>query len=334
MTGNYTLKRDKTTPQLCGFALGIFLFPLLAQQVSFFEHYVDVMVFAGIFSLVTIGLCLLMGYAGQISLGHASFFGLGAYISGIITTKYGINPWLCVFLGMLLSGIVAFAIGAPSLRLRGHYLAMATLAFCIIVTVIFNENAAITGGPDGLAFIPGIEIFGYALDSVTKYYYLVWSVVLLVLLLCLNVISSRVGRALRSIHSSESAAGAVGVNVAKYKIYVFVLSAVIASVAGSLYAHYLNFINPSSFDLFVSIKLLIMIVLGGMYSLWGGIVGAVVITFLGYEWLHYFEDAEVMVYGAIVLVIIIFLPRGLASLPEKVKALWTRDDGVKLKVDI
>ncbi len=333
MAGNHILKRDKTTLRLSGFALGIFLFPLLAQQIDFLEHYVDVMVFAGIYSLVTIGLCLLMGYAGQISLGHASFFGLGAYISGVITTKYGINPWLCVFLGMLLSAVVALAIGAPSLRLRGHYLAMATLAFCIIVTITFNENAAITGGPDGLAFIPGIGIFGYALDSVTKYYYLVWSVVLLVLLLCLNIISSRVGRALRSIHSSESAAGAVGVNVAKYKIYVFVWSAVIASVAGSLYAHYLNFINPASFDLFVSIKLLIMIVLGGMYSLWGGVVGAVVITFLGYEWLHYFEDAEIMVYGAIVLVIIIFLPEGLASLPEKAKALWARDDEAKLKVE-
>jgi len=327
MPRNHTLKRDKMARQLSGFALGIFLFPLLAQQIDFLEHYVDVMVFAGIYSLAAIGLCLLMGYAGQISLGHASFFGLGAYISGVITTKYGINPWLCVFLGMLVSAVVAFAIGAPSLRLRGHYLAMATLAFCIIVTIIFNENVAITGGPDGLAFIPGIGIFGYALDSVTKYYYLVWSIVLLVLLLCLNVIRSRVGRALRSIHSSESAAGAVGVNVAKYKIYVFVLSAVIASVAGSLYAHYLNFINPSSFNLFVSIKLLIMIVLGGMYSLWGGIVGAVLITFLSYEWLHYFEDAEVMVYGAIVLVIIIFLPGGLVSLPDKAKVLWAREDG-------
>jgi branched-chain amino acid transport system permease protein len=133
-----------------------------------------------------------------------------------------------------------------------------------------------------------------------------------------------VGRALRSIHGSELAAAAVGVNVSKYKIYVFVFSAVLASVAGSLYAHYLNFINPASFDLFVSIKLLIMIILGGMYSLWGAIVGATLITFLGYEWLHYFEDAEVMVYGAIVLVIVIFLPNGVVSIPEKVRGLWER----------
>jgi len=284
----------------------------------------DVMVFAGIYSILTIGLCLLMGYAGQISLGHASFFGLGAYISGVITARYGVNPWLCLALGMLVSAAVALLVGAPSLKLRGHYLAMATLAFCIIVTVIFNETIAFTGGPDGLAFIPGISIMGWALDSVVKYYYFVWSIVLVVLFLCLNIIRSRVGRALRSIHGSETAASAVGVNVAKYKIYVFVLSAVVASVGGSLYAHYLNFINPSSFDLFVSIKLLIMIILGGMHSVWGAIVGAMLITFLSYEWLHYFEDAEVMVYGVIILFIVIFLPGGLVSIPEKVKSLWAR----------
>jgi branched-chain amino acid transport system permease protein len=284
----------------------------------------DVMVFVGIYSILTIGLCLLMGYAGQISLGHASFFGLGAYISGVITTTYGVNPWFCLVLGMLVSAAVALLVGAPSLKLRGHYLAMATLAFCIIITVIFNESVAITGGPDGMAFIPGISIMGWALDSVVKYYYFVWSIVIVVLFLCLNIIQSRVGRALRSIHGSEMAASAVGVNVAKYKIYVFVLSAMVASVAGSVYAHYLNFINPSSFDLFVSIKLLIMIILGGMHSLWGAILGAALVTFLSYEWLHYVEEAEVMVYGVIVLIIVIFLPGGVVSIPQKVRSMWAR----------
>ena len=324
MTRKEKSKKDRAVVQLPGFALGILLFPLLARQIGFFEHYVDVMVFVGIYSLITIGLCLLMGYAGQISLGHASFFGLGAYISGVATTRYGMDPWICVLLGILVSAGVAVIIGTPSLKLRGHYLAMATLAFCIIVTVVFNENVTVTGGPDGLAFIPGMSIFGYPLDSVTKYYYFVWGVVLVVLLLCLNIIRSRVGHALRSIHDSELAASSVGVNVAKYKIHVFVWSAVMASFAGSLYAHYLNFINPSSFNLFVSIKLVIMIVLGGMYSLWGAIVGTMLVTFLGYEWLHYFEDAEVVVYGLVVLVIIIFVPGGLASLPEKAKGFRTK----------
>lgn len=318
------VKKSKNSLHLIGFGLGLLLLPLLARYVSFLDHYIDVMVFVGIYSILTIALCLLMGYAGQISLGHASFFGLGAYVSGVITTKYGVNPWLCILMGMAVSAIVAFVVGAPSLKLRGHYLAMATLAFCIIITIVFNENVEWTGGPDGLAFIPGISVMGYPIDSVAKYYYLVWCFVLVTLLLSLNIIRSRVGRALRSIHGSELAASAMGVNVSKYKISVFVFSAVLASVAGSLYAHYLNFINPASFDLFVSIKLLIMIILGGMHSLWGAIVGAVLITFLNYEWLHYFEEAEGMIYGLIILVIIIFLPGGLVSIPGKVKSLWAK----------
>jgi branched-chain amino acid transport system permease protein len=282
------------------------------------------MVFVGIYSIMTIGLCLLMGYAGQISLGHAAFFGLGAYISGVVTTKYGINPWLCLLMGMIVSSVIAVIIGTPSLKLRGHYLAMATLAFCIIITIVFNENVELTGGPDGLAFIQGLSLMGYPLDSIAKYYYLVWSFVLVTLLLSLNVIRSRVGRAMRSIHGSELAASAMGVNISKYKIYVFVVSAGMASVAGSLYAHYLNFLSPASFDLFVSIKLLIMIILGGMHSIWGAVVGAVLITFLNYEWLHYFEEAEGMIYGLIILVIIIFLPGGLVSVPGKVRKILTR----------
>lgn len=317
-------QRNRDTVHLTGFSLGLLLFPWIARHVPVLSHYMDVMVFVGIYSIITIALCLLMGYAGQISLGHASFFGVGAYISGVITTRYGVNPWLCLLMGMAVSAIIALVIGAPSLKLRGHYLAMATLAFCIIITIVFNQNVAWTGGPDGLAFIPGISVMGYPLRSVARYYYLVWSIVVLVLLLSLNIIRSRVGRALRSIHGSELAANAMGVDVAKYKIWVFVFSAILASIAGSLYAHYLNFINPASFDLFVSIKLLIMIILGGMHSLWGAVVGAALITFLSYEWLHYFEDAEVMIYGIIILTIVVFLPDGLVSIPGKVKNLWVR----------
>jgi branched-chain amino acid transport system permease protein len=324
MAKSLPLKKNRNTVYLIGFGLGLLLLPWLAQHVELLGHYMDVMVFVGIYSILTIALCLLMGYAGQISLGHASFFGLGAYISGVITTKYGVNPWLCILMGMAVSAIVAFVVGAPSLKLRGHYLAMATLAFCIIVTIIFNENVDWTGGPDGLAFIPGISVMGHPINSIAKYYYLVWSVVLVTLLLSLNIIGSRVGRAMRSIHGSELAASAMGVNISKYKICVFVISAVMASVAGSLYAHYLNFLSPASFDLFVSIKLLIMIILGGMHSIWGAVVGAALITFLSYEWLHYFEEAEGMIYGLIILVIIIFLPGGLVSIPGKVKNLWAR----------
>ncbi|MBW2556114.1 MAG: branched-chain amino acid ABC transporter permease, partial [Deltaproteobacteria bacterium] len=160
--------------------------------------------------------------------------------------------------------------------------------------------------------------------SIEKYFYLVWSFVFVILIFTINLIQSDTGRALRAIHTSETAANSMGVNVSKFKILVFVYSAILASLAGSLYAHYLNFINPSTFDLFFSIKLLIMIALGGMYNIWGAIIGAGIITFLSYEWLHYFEEFEVIVYGAILLVVTIFLPNGLVGLPGMLKELFVR----------
>jgi len=225
---------------------------------------------------------------------------------------------------MVISAAVAVLVGAPSLKLRGHYLAMATLAFGIIVYIIFNEEAAWTGGPDGMTGIPGLSLFGFEFDSVEKYYCLVWGFVFAVFIFTVNIIQSGIGRALRAIHVSEPAASAMGVDISRFKILVFVYSAVLASLAGSLYAHYLNFINPSTFDLFFSIKLLIMIALGGMYNIWGAIIGAVLITFLNYEWLHYFQEYEVIVYGAILLLVTIFFPKGLVGVPGIVKG-WFRE---------
>jgi branched-chain amino acid transport system permease protein len=154
---------------------------------------------------------------------------------------------------------------------------------------------------------------------VEKYYYFVWAIVFMIFLFTINLIQSRTGRALRAIHSSENAAGAMGINVPRFKVIVFIYSAILASLAGSLYAHYLNFINPSSFNLFFAIKLLIMIALGGMYNIWGAIVGAILITFLNYEWLHYFKEFEVIIYGAILLLVTIFLPNGLVGVPGIIK---------------
>ncbi len=306
------------------FALAILVFPWVAQKISLISHYTDIMVFVGIYCLITTGLSLLMGYAGQISIGHAAFYGIGAYISAILTVRYGLNPWVCMVAGMMVSAVVAVLVGAPSLKLKGHYLAMATLAFGIIVYIVFNEETAWTGGPDGMPGIPSLRLLGFSFDSAERYYYLVWGCVLAVFIFTANVIQSGTGRALRAIHASEPAASAMGVDISSFKIMVFVYSAILASLAGSLYAHYLNFINPSTFDLFFSIKLLIMIALGGMHNLWGAVIGAVLITFLSYEWLHYFEDFEVIIYGAILLLVTIFLPDGLVSVPRMISVRLRR----------
>jgi len=282
------------------------------------SYYLNVLVFVGIYSLVTIGLSLLMGYAGQISLGQAAFFGLGAYTSGILTTKFGISPWLALVAAAFLTGGVAFLIGTPALKLRGHYLAMATLAFGYIVYIVFNQARFLTGGPSGFGQIPRFRLGNLLFRTDVHYYYLVWILVIFVLLVSLNVTHSRVGRALRSIHGGELTANIMGVNTAKYKIQVFVLSAVYASLAGSVYAHFITFLNPTPFGFHFSIVAVTMVVVGGMTSVWGAIVGAALLTILS-EYLRVFHDYDILIYGSILLLLIMFLPQGLFGLIRKVK---------------
>jgi len=299
---------------LLGTALFIGFFPVMVTNIKAVSHYVDVMVFAGIFTLVSIGLSLLMGYAGQISLAQAAFFGIGAYTSGILTAKFGLDPLLAMPAGMILCGLVAWIIGMPALRLRGHYLAMATLGFGVIVNIVLGEEVNWTGGPSGMSDIPALRIAGYKITSDIAWYYLVWGIVFCVLIFCLHVIHSRVGRALRAIHEEEKAAECMGVPTARYKVRVFILGAVFAAIAGSLYAHYVTCINPSSFNLMWSIRFMLMVMVGGMQSIWGALVGTVLMTFIGNEWLRMFAEFEVLVYGSILLAVALFLPGGIVSL--------------------
>ena len=302
---------------LLGTAAAIGIFPWLVAPFRAVSHYTDVMVFAGIFSLVSVGLSLLMGYAGQISLAQAAFFGIGAYASGILTTKFGLSPWLAIPAGAVLSGAVAWFVGVPSLRLKGHYLAMATLGFGVIVNIVLAEEVDWTGGPSGMADIPALRLAGHKIVSEIAWYYLVWSIVLVALVFCFHILHSRVGRALRAIHEEEIAAESMGVPTARYKVMVFVLSAMLAAIAGSLYAHYVTCVNPSSFNLMWSIRFMLMVMVGGMQSLWGALIGTILMTFVGNEWLQVFAEFEILVYGTILLLVALFMPGGIISLPRK-----------------
>jgi branched-chain amino acid transport system permease protein len=297
-----------------GTVLFIGSFPWVVMPVKAISHYVDVMVFAGIFSIVCLGLSMLMGYAGQISMAQAAFFGIGAYASGILTSRFGMNPWAAMPVGALLSAGVAWLVGIPALRLKGHYLAMATLGFGVIVHIILSEEVEWTGGPSGMVDIPGLRLGGFKFNSDLSWYYLIWGVVFLVILFCFNVLHSRVGRGLRAIHEEEGAAEAMGIPTARYKVQVFVLSAVFAALAGSFYTHYVTCLNPGSFNIMWSIRFVLMVMVGGMQSLWGALIGTILLTFVGNEWLQVFADFEVLVYGAILLCVALFLPKGLVSL--------------------
>ncbi len=275
-------------------------------------------------AILAVGLNLLMGYAGQISLGHAAFFGIGAYSSAILTTRYGWNAWPAMAAGFAFTGLLAFLVARPILRLKGHYLAMATLGLGIIVHITLVQTEGLTGGPDGLSGIPGLSLFGWAVDSDLRWYMVMSATLLLVLWLALNIIASRSGRALRALHGSEVAAEMMGIDTTATKTGVFVVAALTASLAGSLFAHQQSFISPDSFSFFFSIELVTMVVLGGMASTYGAIFGALVLTFLP-ELLVVFEDYEVMIFGAILMLMMIFLPQGLfVGLQNLLRRLWAR----------
>ena len=274
------------------------------------SYHLQLLTVIGIYTLLALGLNMLMGYAGQISLGHAAFYGLGAYTSAILTTHFHLSPWLALPLALLLSAGVAFLVGIPTLKLTGYYLGMGTLGFGMIINVIFREWSSMTGGASGLVGIPPLAWGSFVLSRGRAYFYLVWLTTLVCFVLCERLVNSRIGRALRAIHDSERAALAVGVDTARLKLMVFVLSAVMAALAGFLYAHLVSFVSPSTFDFIMSVRLVTMVAVGGMASIWGSLLGASVLTMLP-EWLHVFADYEMVAYGLILMVIMIFLPQGL-----------------------
>ena len=288
-------------------ALAAFLLALpLALPNNF---YVDIANRMAINAILAHGLNLLIGFAGQISLGHAAFFGIGAYASAVMTTHFGWEPVLALGAGALVSALLAAVIAPPIFRLRGHYLAMATLGLGIIVAIVLKNESAYTGGPDGMS-VPPLTFLGYELYGERRWYWLLMALLLFSIWACLNLIDSPFGRALRALHGSEIAAQVAGVDVARYKVAIFVLSAFFASVMGSLTAHYIGFVSPNVAEFFHSIEIVTMVVVGGMASVAGSVVGAVLLTALP-QALTRFEGWETVAFGMILMAFMIFLPKGL-----------------------
>ncbi len=331
------------------FPILILLFIVLLPLFNANTYLLSSMIFIGIYSIVTISLCLLMGYAGQISLGHAAFYGMGAYGSAILTVKFAMNPWLALIAAALVTALLAWGIGIPTLKLKEHYLALATMGFGIIIYMVFLQETAVTGGPSGLTGIPYISIGNFRFDQDFRYYYLVWAMVLFTIYICSNIVKSRIGLALRSIHGSEVAAEAMGIDTASFKLQIFILSAVFASVAGSLYSHYVTMINPSPFGFKMSIEFVLMAVVGGIASIWGPLLGVAIVTFLT-EFLRAFiplvlpgagGEVEIVAFGLILALIMIFMPEGLfrglvdrwekpsryrRPEPDSADSLWKEDE--------
>src|SRR5690348_11055311 len=277
--------------------LAAIMLALPACFPSTYYYRVGTLVF--IFALATIGLNLLMGFAGQVSLGHAGFMGIGAYAVAIGPTHLGVPSWLSFVIGAALSALVAFAVGRPILRLKGHYLAVATLGFGLLLAIVFTNEARFTGGPDGMA-VPRLALFGFSVRGAQSWYWIIAASFLVGAVLALNLIESPTGRALRAIHDSEVAARVLGVDVARMKLAVFVLSAVYASVAGSYFAFLNGHITPDVSGFLRSIELVAMVVLGGLGSVAGSLVGAALLVMLP-QTLTSLHDYEHMALGLIIM---------------------------------
>ena len=319
----------------------------VATQLAGKPFFLTQLTMAAYYTLVAVGLSLLMGYAGQISLGHAAFFAIGGYVTAALTTAdlagsrgralvafaerlhvlvartdpYGaallsVHPWVACAAAVALAMGVAFVIGIPVLKLRGHYLAMATLGFgTIVYSVVLGSERL--GAADGLGSVPPFPIalglaVGGGRDARVENYYVAWGLVALTLLLLANLVESRVGRALRAIHGAEDAAGAMGVDVARYKLRTFVLSAALAAVGGVFLTHYNAAIGPSEAAIMKSVRYVAIVAMGGMGSLWGTVATSAVLSFLSLR--GYFGTLDDAVFGAVLLVVMLFAPGGILRL--------------------
>lgn len=290
-----------------------FVFPFMGVR----SYYLHIAILGLMNALLGLGLNLIAGYTGQLSLAHAAFFGIGSYTAALCMLKIKLGFWTASLLAAVMAALVGVAFGIPTLRLKGPYFVISTLGFGEIVRLVFLNWQNVTNGPNGLTGIPApapIDLGFMVLSFDTKMgaYYLILTVLLAVLFLYYNVVHSRIGRALRAIRNDQIAAEVMGINLTFYKVLAFAAGAALAGFTGALYAGYIRFISPDSFTTSESINIMTTMVLGGMGTIIGPIIGAVSITYL-LETMRFFADYRLVIYGLLMFFIILYMPRGLAG---------------------
>jgi len=280
-------------------------------------YHLHTLIMAGIFAVLALSLNLLLGYTGQLSLGHAAFFGIGAYATGLLTVKLEWSPWLGLLTAAALPAATGWIIGRLALKLRGAYFVLLTISFAGVVSLVSVNWMDLTNGPLGLPGVPPVEIglpglHVLSLRTKGAYYYLVLAAVLGCYLVCLALIRSRIGRALIALRENEALAESVGIDSTHYLVLAAVISAAMAGLAGGLYAHYTRFVSPEVFLFSYTVTMVIMVVAGGKGTLAGPIVGAVIFTVLpevlraltSWQW-------QMLLYGILLIAILFFMPRGI-----------------------
>jgi branched-chain amino acid transport system permease protein len=295
-----------------------FLIPLILGRYSVF-----ILNLFAVYALVSIGLNLVMGYTGQISAGHAGFLAIGAYFTAIVGAKIAWMPTLLILpLAGLFTGIIGFLLGIPILRLKGFYIAMATLAFGVVVSEIILQWSSLTHGDDGF-HVPRAILAGFVFNSDKRLFYLVQPITIGMTLMAMNIVRTRVGRAFLAIRQSEIASQAMGIHLAKYKTSAFAVSAFYTGVAGGLFAYVITHISPDSFNLGVSIDFIAMIVIGGMGSILGSIVGAIILTGLQ-QLLAGWPQIQMLIFGVALILFMIFMPRGISGMIFDWREKWEK----------
>ncbi len=295
----------------------ILAFAIVAPLIWTTDYWHHLMVLAAIYAIVALGLNFTLGLTGQLSLAQAAFWGIGAYTSALLTVRHELSFWIGLPAAAAVSALFGILLGFPSFKLSGHYLAMTTIGFGIIVRLVLQNETDLTGGADGIAGIPAPTLLGFDIDDNRKFYYFALGFLILLSIVALRVQHSRAGRAFQAIRENEMAASATGVNINRYKLIAFMFSALYAGIAGSLYAHSAGYISPDTFSFDQSVIFLVMLVLGGSGSVYGTLLGAILITFLP-EWLRFLKSYYMAVYGAGVLLMMIFLPTGMWGLLEMI----------------
>jgi branched-chain amino acid transport system permease protein len=292
---------------------GFLVFAVLAMTIPAYlndSYYLSILAFMGTRFMMAMGLMLLVGQAGQISLGQAAFVGIGAYGSAILTTKVGLDPWSAMVISAILSATIAGLVGMPALRLKGYYLAMATLGVNEIIYILLVQLKDLTNGTDGISGIPGLSVGALDLSGPRAYHLVVWGVALLMFRVMLNLSQSRVGRSLRALHRSEPAAQSLGVDTSFRKVQVFMIAAVFASIAGSFDAYFMHFVSPEGYTITFSIILITGVIIGGLGSMWGALWGTIVIVVLPELLKRVNDDITNLVFGVLLVGIMIFWRRG------------------------
>jgi len=274
-------------------------------------------------SIAVIGLVFAFGYAGLIHLGQAAFIGIGAYASGLFARELGVGFWIAMPLSIAFGVLVSAIIGWPLLRLRGHYLALATIGFGVVFEIVAKNWTKVTGGYDGLIGIPPISVFGWTVDNDVQFFPVALAMTVVVALLAYAVRASRFGRAMIAVRDDELAAAVVGISVTRTKMLAFVIAGGCAALSGSLYAHYAGYVAPSDFDIVRAISVLAMLIVGGEMSVFGAILGSIVVSFAP-EWLRFLGQGYLVAFSVILLAILVLAPQGIGGVVQQIASKLER----------